>query len=357
MSVNAAYAIVFYIGHGNNDNPLPFGETQGFISADDVGTKLYDHTIFDYSSFQRVKLAFLWSCKQADTVGGTHWSGIKFGMPYAWLHNESISQNGYTNPDSGGQAFLGFEGDVYGFSDFIVGTDLQQFLNKFYFSALCYGASYSVNSALDYAARLTWPNAASFAESWLYKGYNEIWRDINGFHSFIGRMKVYGDGSMHLSALHSAMKTRADGFFYRPVAEKGSVKIELLLGNQDLTGDQTGDINHYGTIANYPDGTVDMSDVSFIVDKFGSSENQSNWDYMADIVPDRTIDMADVSAATDNFMRTGSYIKVLSNVTILFNTGQEISPDSNGFVTIPQYASNFTVRRYGNSTGAMVVFW
>ena len=154
-----------------------------------------------------------------------------------------------------------------------------------------------------------------------------------------------------------ALKTRTDGYFYRPNLAIDLLKIEMLFNNQGLAGDQTGGTSPYPTIANYPDGIVDMCDISFMIDKFGSSENQNGWDYMADIIPDRLVDMVDLSLLIDNFGKEGTYITDLAGVAITFNTGQTISPDSDGFVTIPQGATSFTVKRNGNPIGAMIIFW
>jgi len=359
----AQYSITFYIGEGNSEymwnwiGPIPFWEQQWFIS-DDNGNKVYDKDIFPYSDSQYLKFAFLWSCKQGDTVGGTHWSGTPFGMPYAWLHNASISDNGYINPDGGEQAFLGFAGVVYGLADFLVGDDLQKFLSKFYYSALCYGAMYSINDALDYAAKLTW-DIASFEDSWLYKGYNwTYWDSQKGeLVTDSGQMKVYGDGNMHIGNLCPAMKTGTNGYFYKPDVASALLKIELLFDNQNITGDQTGGTPPYGAISNYPDTIVNVYDATFISSHAGESEGYYNWNYMADINPDRYIDLFDAIWVSRNSGKNGTYITDLSGVTVLFNTGEEIWPDSDGFVTIPQGATSFTVKRYGNPIGAMIVFW
>jgi hypothetical protein len=67
--------------------------------------------------------------------------------------------------------------------------------------------------------------------------------------------------------------------------------------------------------------------------------------------------MVDLSLLIDNFGKEGTYITDLAGVTITFNTGQTISPDSDGFVTIPQGATSFTVKRNGNPIGAMGIFY
>ena len=154
-----------------------------------------------------------------------------------------------------------------------------------------------------------------------------------------------------------AMKTKADGYFYKPNVATGVLKIEMLFDNQNCTGGQTGGTSPYDTIANYPDTIVDIFDSTFISSHVGEGEGDSNWNYMADINPDRYIDIFDAIWMAWNSGKIGTYITDLSGVTVLFNTGEEISPDSSGFVAIPQNAASFTVKRNGNPIGAMIIFW
>jgi len=91
--------------------------------------------------------------------------------------------------------------------------------------------------------------------------------------------------------------------------------------------------------------------------RFGVYEGQAKWEYMADIFPDRKVDMRDISIATSNFGKTGTYITDLAGVTVKFNTGEEVSPDINGFVTIPVGATSFIVNRNGTAIGSMITFW
>jgi len=160
-----------------------------------------------------------------------------------------------------------------------------------------------------------------------------------------------------------AMKTKIDGYFYMPYVATDVLKIEMLFDNQNLTGDQAGGTSPYNTISHWPDGKVDMiNDIKFISGKFGVNEGQSGWDYMADVVPNRKIDIFDTRAAAKNFGKSGTYINStnpqwLSGVSVVFSTGEVLSPDSDGFVTIPQGATSFTVKRYATPIGAMVIFW
>jgi len=157
-----------------------------------------------------------------------------------------------------------------------------------------------------------------------------------------------------------AMKTLTNGYFYMPYVATDVLKIEMLFDNQNLTGDQTGDISPYYTIQHYPDGKVDYLDVAFLryCYIYGDKEGDAKWDYMADIVPDREVDYQDIFWVAKNYCYAGgTYITDISGVTVTFNTGQTISPDSAGFVVIPSGATSFNVTRNSTPIGAMIIFW
>lgn len=154
-----------------------------------------------------------------------------------------------------------------------------------------------------------------------------------------------------------AMKTKNDGYFYVPNVATDLLKIEMLFDSQNVVGDQTGGASPYGSIAAYPDGKVNILDCMLVSNKFGLKEDGSGWDYMADVVPDRKINILDSMAVSRNFGKSGTYITDLAGAAITFNTGQTVSPESDGFVTIPPGATGFTVKRNGTPIGAMVIFW
>jgi len=154
-----------------------------------------------------------------------------------------------------------------------------------------------------------------------------------------------------------AMKTKTDGYFYIPIVATDLLKVEMLFNNQNITGDQNGGISPYISIGNYPDGEVDGDDLFVVTGAFGAGEGQALWNYMADIHPDRVVDGEDLFYITINCGKSGTYTTNLAGVTITFNTGEERTPDNNGFVTIPQNATSFTVKRYGVPIGAMITFW
>jgi hypothetical protein len=153
-----------------------------------------------------------------------------------------------------------------------------------------------------------------------------------------------------------ALKTY--GCFYVPNATISSLQVVMLFNDSGLVGDQTGK-NVTGYPFQFPDGKVDLSDLVLLAKAYGTSEGQSGWNYMADIAPPwRNITLADLVTMGNNYGHTGTYINItdFSNVTVTFDTGQQISPDSGGFVVIPQGATSFNVAYYGNPIGAMIIF-
>jgi hypothetical protein len=154
-----------------------------------------------------------------------------------------------------------------------------------------------------------------------------------------------------------ALKTRTDGDFYMPNVATDLLKIEMLFNDSRIIGDQTGGSSPYPTISHWPSSTIDISDLVFVMDKVGKSEGSADWDYMADVIPSRAVDISDLVLVINNIPSSGNYIYDLTGVTVVFNTGEEKLPDSDGFVVIPSGAIGFTVKRNGTSIGAMVIFY
>jgi serine protease AprX len=172
-----------------------------------------------------------------------------------------------------------------------------------------------------------------------------------------------GEGQYHFDARTiepiCAMKTRTNGYFYVP-----SVATDLLKINSTFTvgtGDQTGGTSPYPNILEWPDGIVDMSDLYFVALYCGKTEGEAGFKYMADVEPDRIIDIADVYLVALHFGELTNFNNNPSGVTVKFYNSsgiiEEKSPDSYGFVTIPQGATNFNVTRNGTPIGAMIIFW
>lgn len=371
------YSAAFYIGEGHYEDVWRYlwWERQWCIAAQD-GSKIYDSDIYPHSGSQSVKFAFLWSCHSGDEIGGNHWpSGVPYGMPYAWFHTNDLSNDGYNSPDSKGRAFIGFGGGTHEHDGVAVCLTwdhwsenegyLQHggytFLQSFYSVAFCYADFYSINAALDEAAWGVW-GVPTFRYSIAYTGFNYTEWDYN-LQRLVTRhswMKVYGDGNMHLRKSLSlcAMKTKVNGQFYVPNLNIDTLKIDSLFSNPDIEGDQTGGDSIY-FIADYPDGKVDVKDQYFVAQYFGEREVRG-WNYrayMADLYPDRIIDMRDFFRLCQNYGKSGSYSHDLSNVCVQFNTGQVVSPDADGYLSIPNGATSFTVYKGIYPTGATIIFW
>jgi hypothetical protein len=156
--------------------------------------------------------------------------------------------------------------------------------------------------------------------------------------------------------------TTTDGNFYVPNAtfvNATALKVEMLFNIANLTGDQNGGTSpYYPAIAEYPDGKVDGRDMLVISRAFNKYEGEVGWCYMADVVPNRHIDGRDLMTASRNFgYLDGGYFYDLSGVTIAFDTGDDETPDANGFGAIPPNASSFNVTRNGTPIGAMITFY
>lgn len=358
-------SLAFYVGHGST-TILRTREMHWCIFENNGGM-VCDEDIFPHSSNGNVKFAFLWCCLSGDEIGGTYSSGKTFGMPYAWLHTTSLNSDGYLHPDSGNRLFLGFYGKAPKFSTWNVAHNYPKFVSGFYYAALCNGRNWTVNQALDYAATQYNPAYLFFSDTDLYNGIYHVEQDMYG-HSvwvFDGQMKVYGNGNIYLSSSRPscAMKTKTNGYFYFPSGPPPlyvGVQIQLLFNDGGIVGDQIHGVSPYPLYTGpYPDGSVDIYDSLLISGKYGLSEGQSGWEYMADVVPNRVIDMYDAITIAGNYGKTGTYSQDFTNVTVAFYYGGHLVDkpvDSKGFVTIP-YGTSFTVKRNSTPIGVMAIFW
>ena len=182
----AVFSITYFYGHGGYDYfVLGSFEPHWYVYACD-GSKVYDCDVYPQSNPKNVKFAFLWSCHQGDTIGGTHfWTGV-YGMPKAWLHTTDLSNDGYADPDGKSSTFIGFKLDApyltkgLGSPNY---NDGYYFVAYFYQSAMQSGKT--INQALNDAAFKVW-GVSYFSQCPLYTGWGE------------GQMVVYGDGSASL---------------------------------------------------------------------------------------------------------------------------------------------------------------
>lgn len=176
----------------------------------------------------------------------------------------------------------------------------------------------------------------------------------------------------------AALKGGIDGQLYIPnpayVPNLHVIKIELWCNMSDTdcqsgicgcsrsVGDQTGGVRPYSTISHWPDGTVDGQDTTAAARSFGAGEGMSLWDYMADIDPDRVVDGEDTTQIARNFGQgIFTYSTDLTNIKVVFDTGDTVYPDSYGYINIPAGATaglhSFTVYNGSKTVVALATFW
>jgi hypothetical protein len=368
-SGNGAYAdyvprsMAFYIGHGNFCYYPQ--STQWFILNKD-GWPVYDYDIFDHSSKMQLRFVFLWSCEQGDVIGGPFvpFHGGPYGMPYAWLHTTSLSNDSYANPDNSRQCFIGFSGPAPQLTD-TYPPDTGSWITMFYGYAL--QPDNLINDALDFASEVIYGSiygTTSFSNCILRTGFY-----LNSGDP-LSKMVTYGQGNMDLQPANPlvAEKTGTDGHFNLPdptFVPWSALEIKMLFDQTNLTGDQTGGGSPYSEIAHYPSGSVMGDDIAFIGRQFGTYEGETTptkWDYMADSVPPwGRVDGKDLATAARNFGAFGGNITDLSGVSVAYYEGWthecDWTPNADGFVNIPPDATSFNVTRNGIPIGATVVFW
>ena len=90
------YSLSFYYGHGGHN-----GDT--YVIVDNDGGFIYDDNIYYYSGLggNRHKFVYINACEQGNELDQ---------MPRAWLHDDSISSNGYSSTDDSLQTFIGWSG-------------------------------------------------------------------------------------------------------------------------------------------------------------------------------------------------------------------------------------------------------
>jgi hypothetical protein len=372
----------FYIDHGNYpEYVVGYGPWNPHtVIYNNSGARVFDFEIFPFSgqtcgplnNLQCMSFAFLWACLQANQIAGYDAYGNPQGMPFAWLHNSSLSTNSWLNSDGGWLGFVGFKGYAPSFDS--ANSPYYKFLSRFYYYALCWGSHYSVNVALNMASKDVW-GVQYFGQTDLYNGITYTWSGLDEFghvkeYTGFGQLVCYGDTNIALSwgrALHG-MKTNANGSFYVPNDRpydggwaSHAIKLEMLFNDSHLVGDQSGNqTTPYPEIACYPDAIVDGSDMIVVARKFGKNESSPGWDYMADVYPDRVIDGLDILPIAQHFgygPAPGNYTHDLNGVTITFDVGGTKSPDTDGFVIIPDGATTFSIARNSTPIGAMVIFW
>jgi len=214
------FTVIFYIGHGyyvngtTEDWPgLDPDENFYYITTDgvDLATfgpeRVYDYEIWDQSVRCRVRFVFLWSCYQGREIGGTNTLAVRvrhYGMPSCWLHNTTLSEDGYASADGRGYVFIGWYGPApYLTRDFE--REGREFDDEGYhflknFSYAVFKEHYTIASALDYASRKVWYSLGvdDFGESPYYEGFRFTARVRGHVRSYYTKMVVYGDSDLKI---------------------------------------------------------------------------------------------------------------------------------------------------------------
>ncbi|PVX23695.1 MAG: hypothetical protein CW716_11545 [Candidatus Bathyarchaeum sp.] len=188
----------FFVGHGDGGSSSgwwcfvwPWHYHDTIAMYDDSGNWIRDHDIF-WNSFSvninSRKAVVFWSCHLGeDAIGSVieHPCRTEYhAMPQAWNHDLSLSLNGYNNPDSSGQAFIGWIGTApFLSSDLFDVEDMgYNFLLRFYWATMVDGRT--INAGLDYASNDLF--GVSYGNCDLYIGFGG------------SQMLVYGQGSIYL---------------------------------------------------------------------------------------------------------------------------------------------------------------
>lgn len=216
-----------------------FEDDYGTLEGSYPGTKCVDNGVYDkdiYGVFSpaKVHFAFIDACMSARTSsyhvvpgyplvlgGGLNANGTAEGLPFAFTHRQvrysfsgtQMSADGYNNPDSFPQCYIGFpfgsaalEQHIDYDQEYGTGPYWYEWVTDFFYYALNYDIS--VKTALDYASHLTWA-CDNFLDSPLTgDGFTAVWpTDINGDGEFevgpnqlgaYSTLAVYGNGNIHL---------------------------------------------------------------------------------------------------------------------------------------------------------------
>lgn len=110
------------------------------------------------------------------------------------------------------------------------------------------------------------------------------------------------------------------GYFFRPSVDltgqciSGSIKL-MNSRTADLNGDIAGEIAQDNTA---PDQTVNVLDLIYISQHFGSYGSGGNYSLLADIKPDKVVNVLDLIIASNNLGKNGTYYSSIMPFNIKF---------------------------------------
>ncbi|MEM2293952.1 MAG: hypothetical protein QXX41_11825, partial [Nitrososphaerota archaeon] len=186
-----------------------------------------DNGVYDMDTYPRtisgkIVFAFIGTCLSANLtnpITGEPWKGLVVGrargLPFAFTKRfvlprtnprfdvrYHISADGYSQPDSGPQCYIGF---TFGSASLMqripynTGIEYVHWVYYFFYYALSY--EMSVNHALDHASWQCWgqyfgtcPLRVGFIAVWWF------WSPTSGWYTWSGsgKMAVYGNGNIYL---------------------------------------------------------------------------------------------------------------------------------------------------------------
>ncbi|MCW4002587.1 MAG: DUF2341 domain-containing protein [Candidatus Bathyarchaeota archaeon] len=200
--VNKEYATLFYKGpiHPNVQCGVPGCTFTHYGVYDWEGDAIKDYEIYSATggSTSKFDFVFIWACMHGSSnfIGG-HSGTHSWGMCHSLMGetNATLSANGYASPDGSGRCFISFDGisinfkNVTGYGSY----DYGDFADRFYYYAL---NGYSINDALDAAARYTHGSIYDYDEIQLYYPTKGYWMDNpQGGGVMKCYMRVWGDGN------------------------------------------------------------------------------------------------------------------------------------------------------------------
>jgi hypothetical protein len=216
-----------------SDYGTRWGNSTYFDEHIDEG--IYDYEIYNVINPDKVVFAFIDACKSADYTNNqgmiqptdNFWwitQGMlptqpprARGMPFAFTHRlvrensagfnvaDHISNDGYNNPDTGRNVYIGFPKGSAALEQSIPyetnGPQYYLWVINFFQFALYW--DYSVNQVLDLVSDYTWgcgdfansPLSTGFRANWPMKDGDGNWQDNFGYGS---TMSVFGNGNIHL---------------------------------------------------------------------------------------------------------------------------------------------------------------
>lgn len=211
---NYDYGAVWHYGHGTTYtiygvykswfSPRPYYiPVTHYRYWDSFGESVFDYEIYPRTGLGAHKFVFMWTCGSAQEIGyydanWQNWFGYYIGtgavgLPFAWLHTNSLSSDGYANPGSTPCCFIGFYNSVRPLSVIAAnGKTYGAFVKAFYRYALQEGKT--IKQALDEAASEVWGNGYTFTNTDLYYGYWQ-WVPPPKNMTVWSQMRVYGNAN------------------------------------------------------------------------------------------------------------------------------------------------------------------